>query len=126
MRPMRKSEDLSFEPTLRETLADPVIRAVMARDRVSEDDILRLVLAARARLRLSPDSPGRETNVTPFPIRGARAGDHSREPSAAENGAAEIRHPDLRPPELRPADLRPRTRWPFCLRQSAARSTVEE
>lgn len=50
MRSAHNAEDLSFEPSLRDMLADPIIRAVMARDGVSEDEVLHVSLAARVRL----------------------------------------------------------------------------
>jgi hypothetical protein len=82
----RKKDDLSFEPTLHETLTDPVIQAVMNRDGVTQDELIRLILAARARL-----SVPEEAIILPFPVRAA-------------------------PVERREIELRPKTRWPFCLR----------
>lgn len=94
----REKEDLSFEPSLRETLTDPVIRAVMDRDGVSQDELVRLILVARARLSVAADAPPPESKVLPFPA---------------------PRHKDLGPIELEATELRPRTRWPFNLRASA-------
>ena len=82
----RHKDDLSFEPSLRETLSDPVIQAVMHRDGVSRDELVRLILVARARL-----LPSHEAVVLPFPARPAS-------------------EPD------RDLELRPKTRWPFCMR----------
>lgn len=97
----RQQEDLSVEPSVRETLADPLIQTLMRRDGVSEEELLRLILAARARL-----FPPRDGVVMAFP---------RREPPAAAAPAAE-----LRPPESRPQESRPRTRWPFCVAQAGA------
>ncbi len=47
---LKRQEELSAEPTLLEALADPVIQAVMARDRVSRDEVVKVAMAARARL----------------------------------------------------------------------------
>jgi len=88
----RKKDDLSFEPTLHETLTDPVIQAVMARDGVSQDELIRLILVARARLSVPEDAV-----ILPFPVRPAPAA-----------------------PREQSEELRPRTRWPFCLRASGA------
>lgn len=41
---------LHDEPRLADMLDDPVIQAVMARDRVARNDILDLILSMRARL----------------------------------------------------------------------------
>jgi hypothetical protein len=87
----RKKDDLSSEPTLHEALSDPVIRAVMDRDGVSRDELVRLILVARARLSVPADASPLEAKVLPFPVRQA-------------------------PPERHDLELRPRTRWPFCLR----------
>jgi len=46
----KKKDDLSAEPTLYEALADPVVQAVMARDRLSREHVLQVALAARAKL----------------------------------------------------------------------------
>lgn len=112
----RKQEDLSAEPNLREALADPVVQAVMRRDGVTQDALLRLVGAVRARL-FPPDdvpphdAPRHEAVVMPFPRPAAREGErHDHSP--------DMRAQDLRPPDLRPQDLRPKTRWPFCLAQA--------
>ena len=86
----RKTEDLSVEPSLREALADPVIQALMRRDAVSQEELLRLIAAVRARLLPAHEAPlpeAHEAIVMPFP---------RREPPSSE-------------------DLRPRTRWPFCV-----------
>ncbi len=91
----RHMEDLSFEPSLRETLSDPVIQAVMDRDGVSQDELIQLILVARARL-----SAPEEAVILPFPARPAP-------PTQIDN-------------ERRDLELRPRTRWPFCLRASSA------
>ncbi len=80
MRSARHDEELIREPTVEEALADPVIQAVMTRDRVSRDDVLRAVRAAQARLRAAEDDPiphdGSRSVVTPFPARAARAAAH--------------------------------------------------
>jgi hypothetical protein len=70
----RNDEDLTREPTVEEALADPVVQAVMARDRVSRDDVLHVVRAAQARLR-APHSVG----LKPFPARAVRASATSAE-----------------------------------------------
>ncbi len=95
MGPARHKDDLSFEPSLRETLSDPVIQAVMDRDGVTQDELVQLILVARARLSAPEDAV-----ILPFPVR----------PAVAER----------REIELSAQDLRPRTRWPFCLRASSA------
>lgn len=102
MRTIRQ-EDLSFEPSLHEMLADPVIQAVMTRDGITHDDLLRLALVARMRLLRGVVDDG---VVTKFPIGGADAGKPWRlsRPEAVAAG-------DL--------DLRPRTRWPFSVRRGA-------
>ena len=46
----QKKEDLSSEPTLFEALADPVVQAMMARDRLTPGDMLAVAFAARAKL----------------------------------------------------------------------------
>jgi hypothetical protein len=91
----RWKEDLSSEPSLHEALADPVVRAMMRRDGVSEAELLRLMLAARARLLPAQEALLHEAVVMPFPRR-----DRAGAPSQT-------------------AELRPRTRWPFCLAQAA-------
>lgn len=73
MRPARKTDDLTREPTVEEALADPVVQAVMARDRVSRDDVLRVVHAAQARLNESRRRAAQGAVVTPFPARAVRA-----------------------------------------------------
>jgi len=90
----RHRDDLSFEPSLHEALSDPVIQAVMNRDGVSREELVQLILVARARL-----MPPREAVVLPFPVH---------------------RPVELEKAELPPDQLRPRTRWPFCLRAGAA------
>jgi hypothetical protein len=94
----RHKDDLSFEPSLHEALTDPVIQAVMHRDGVSRDELVQLILVARARLmpRETPQrvGPPSVTNVLPFPVH---------------------RPVELDSAELRPDQLRPRTRWPFCV-----------
>ncbi len=85
----RHKEDLSFEPSLHETLSDPVIQAVMDRDGVSQDELIQLILVARARLAIAEDAV-----ILPFPGRTAT-------------------------PERRDVELRPKTRWPFCVRASS-------
>lgn len=105
----RKKEDLNAEPGLRDALADPVVQAVMRRDGVTQEALLRLIAAVRARLFPPNDGPPHEAAdqeaphqdaiVMPFP---------RRDPPAAAPS-----------PELRPQDLRPRTRWPFCLAPAA-------
>lgn len=62
MRSVRNGDDLSGEPSLGEVLADPIVRALMARDGVSEDELVQLSLAARTRLLRT-----REAVVMPFP-----------------------------------------------------------
>ena len=89
----RHKDDLNFEPSLHETLTDPVIQAVMDCDGVSQDELIRLILVARARL-----SVPEEAVILPFPARPA--------PSPVRG-------------DERPEDLRPKTRWPFCVRGSA-------
>lgn len=73
MRPARNTDDLTREPTVEEALADPVVQAVMARDRVSRDDVLRVVSAAQARLHASRLQESHGAVVTPFPARAVRA-----------------------------------------------------
>lgn len=73
MRPARNTDDLTREPTVEEALADPVVQAVMARDRVSRDDVLRVVRAAQAWLSASRLHASHEAVVTPFPARAVRA-----------------------------------------------------
>jgi hypothetical protein len=103
----RHKDDLSSEPSLRETLSDPVIQALMTRDGVSPEEIVRLILVARARLMPPQPVPLHEANVLPFPVR--------REPVP---DAALLQ--DRRPEDPRPQELRPKTRWPFCLRTANA------
>src|SRR5258708_12882222 len=55
MRLARQDDDLRSEPSLDEALADPVIQAVMGRDGVTRDDVMRVALAARARLMVRRD-----------------------------------------------------------------------
>lgn len=83
MRSVHKVDDLSFEPSLREMLADPVMRALMARDGVSEDELVQLSLAARTRLLRTRDSV-----VMPFP--------GPRQPPAAASADTERRFFSLR------------------------------
>ena len=90
----RHKDDLSFEPSLHEALSDPVIQAVMNRDGVSRDELVQLILVARARLMPPRVAPPHVANVLPFPVH--------------------------RPVELESTELRPRTRWPFSLRAGAA------
>ena len=47
---MGRKFSLHDEPSLEEMLGDPVIQAVMACDRVEREDLLELVVSARARL----------------------------------------------------------------------------
>ncbi len=95
----RHKEDLSFEPSLHEALSDPVIQAVMNRDGVSREELVQLILVARARLMPPREAPSHVANVLPFPVH---------------------RPVELEKTELAPDQLRPRTRWPFCLRAGAA------
>ena len=95
----RKKDDLSFEPSLHEALTDPVIQAVMDRDGVSQDELVRLIIVARARLSL-PE----EAVILPFPARRA---------PAAERPSSE------RPSSEPEVELRPKTRWPFSVRAGA-------
>lgn len=74
MHSARPKDDLTREPSLEEALADPVVQAVMARDRVSRDDVLHVARAAQARLR-APQA----AVVTPFPARAVRASAHPAE-----------------------------------------------
>lgn len=101
----RHKDDLSSEPSLRETLSDPVIQALMIRDGVSPDEIVRLILAARARLvpPAAHAAPLQEAMVLPFPVR----------PMPSRHGRRGV--------ELE--DPRPRTRWPFCVRASSTPET---
>jgi hypothetical protein len=46
---------LHAEPRLADMLEDPVIQAVMTRDRVARTEILDLVLSVRSRLGMMPD-----------------------------------------------------------------------
>jgi hypothetical protein len=50
----RRSWQERGEPCLGELLDDPVLRALMARDRVGPEELAALVAQARARLGLSP------------------------------------------------------------------------
>ena len=74
-------DDLGAEPCLRDMLADPIVRALMARDRVSEDELVQVSLAARTRL-----LRGRAAVVMPFP------GPVRSHPPRADDGAG-TEHP---------------------------------
>jgi hypothetical protein len=86
MRSAQKADDLSSEPGLHEMLADPVMRALMARDGVSEEELVQLSLAARTRLLRT-----RAAVVMPFP--------GPRQPLAAASA-----EPERRPFSQRRAD----------------------
>lgn len=101
MRSPRPAEDLHVEPSLREMLADPVVQALMARDGVSEEEIVQLSLAARTRLART-----RAAVVMPFP----GAGRPAPHPVNAESGG----------------DPEPRTRWPHQGRASGMRRAGTE
>ena len=104
-----RREDLSFEPSLHEALADPVIQAVMSRDGITRDDLLRLALVARMRLLRGVDCV-----VTTFPIKGTDGAAGARRLCATAS-------PD---PVAAAGNVgtRPRTRWPFSVRPHASGS----
>ena len=109
MRSARQNDDLTREPRIEEALADPVIQAVMARDHLSRDDVLRVVRAAQARLhaaqgQASPGDAGHAAHgvVTPFPAHAVRASAPAVHPADRRDVATV--HPDeidLRPTALR-------------------------
>lgn len=106
----RRDDDLRAEPSLDEALADPVIQAVMSRDGVTRDDVVRVALAARARLLAQHDGV-----IAAFPIKdlapeigppitasGCGRGRASRRSSARIRRAGSVRMSDrsLAAPEL--------------------------
>ena len=49
--PKRRTQSNDFsEPALKDLLDDPVLQAMLRRDRVSREDLLAVIAAARARL----------------------------------------------------------------------------